>query len=168
VEHSNHSKGYHSSQMSDGAHNGGRLAGARCVKYQPDKNHIGSDAGNDVVVLRLADVLLMKAEAILRGATNGTAAEALTAANEVRKRAFPINPEKHFTTSTLTLDAIYKERGLEFTFEVTRRTDMIRFGKWEDAMLFKPANPSETHKRLFPIPATALANNGNLTPNPGY
>lgn len=151
-----------------GADDGGRLAGARCVKYQPDKNHIGSDAGNDVVVLRLADVLLMKAEAILRGATNGTAAEALTAANEVRKRAFPINPEKHFTTSTLTLDAIYRERGLEFTFEVTRRTDMIRFGKWEDAMLFKPGNPSETHKRLFPIPATALANNGNLTPNPGY
>src|SRR5690606_1999686 len=110
----------------------------------------------------------MKAEAILRGATNGTAAQALEAANQVRKRAFPVNPEKHFTAGTLNFDAIYKERGLEFTFEVTRRTDMIRFGKWEDVMLFKPANTTETFKRLFPIPATALANNTNLTPNPGY
>ncbi|GAA4516481.1 RagB/SusD family nutrient uptake outer membrane protein [Sphingobacterium thermophilum] len=151
-----------------GADDGGRLAGARCVKYYPDKNHIGSNAGNDVVVFRLADVLLMKAEAILRGATNGTTAEALDAANIVRKRAFPNNPEKHFTAATLTLEALYKERALEFTFEVTRRTDMIRFGKWEDAMLFKPANTAETYKRIFPIPATALANNPNLSQNTGY
>ncbi|SFS93960.1 RagB/SusD family nutrient uptake outer membrane protein [Sphingobacterium wenxiniae] len=151
-----------------GADEGGRLAGARCVKYFPDKNQANNNAGNDVIVFRLADVLLMKAEAILRGATNGTRDQALEAANLVRKRAFPINPEKHFTASSLTLDAIYKERALEFTFEVTRRTDMIRFGKWEDAMLFKPANSGEAYKRLFPIPATALANNTNLTPNPGY
>jgi hypothetical protein len=111
----------------------------------------------------------MKAEAILRGATNGTKADALAAANRVRERAFPINPEKHFTLSTLTLDAIYKERALEFTFELTRRTDMIRFGKWEDAQLFKPVTPAtETYKRLFPIPARARANNIKLTQNNGY
>ncbi len=151
-----------------GADDGGRLAGARCVKYYPDKNQVSNNAGNDVIVFRLADVLLMKAEAILQGATNGTAVEALAAANEVRKRAFPVNPEKYFTLGTLTLDAIYKERGLEFTFEVTRRTDMIRFGKWEEAMLFKPANPSETYKRLFPIPARARTNNPSLSQNDGY
>ena len=151
-----------------GADNGGRLAGARCVKYYPDKNQISNQAGNDVIVFRLADVLLMKAEAILRGASNGTATEALDAANLVRKRAFPIHPDKHFTATTLTLDAIYKERALEFTFEVTRRTDMIRFGKWEEAMLFKPARTSETYKRLFPVPASALANNSNLKQNTGY
>lgn len=151
-----------------GVDDAGRLAGARCIKYYPDKDQVSNNAGNDVVVFRLADVLLMKSEAILRGATNGTAAEALAAANEVRKRAFPLNPEKHFTLSNLTLDAIYKERALEFTFEVTRRTDMIRFGKWEEAMLFKPANPSATYKRLFPVPASVIANNGSLTQNIGY
>ncbi|SMG34494.1 Starch-binding associating with outer membrane [Sphingobacterium psychroaquaticum] len=151
-----------------GADDGGRLAGARCIKYYPDKNQISNNAGNDVVVFRLADVLLMKAEAILRGATNGSLTEAVTAANQVRQRAFPVNPEKHFTAGSLTLDAIYKERGLEFTFELTRRTDMIRFGKWEDALLFKPANAGESHKRLFPVPARAMTNNGNLTQNPGY
>lgn len=151
-----------------GADDGGRLAGARCVKYYPDKNQISNNASNDVVVFRLADVLLMKAEAILRGATNGTAAQALAAANEVRGRAFPLNPEKQFTASTLTLDALLKERALELTFEVSRRTDMIRFGKWENAMLFKPANAGETFKRVFPVPARALSNNSNLTQNPGY
>ncbi|MGJ1206421.1 RagB/SusD family nutrient uptake outer membrane protein [Sphingobacterium lactis] len=151
-----------------GADDGGRLAGARCIKYFPDKNQLNNQAGNDVVVMRLADVLLMKAEAILRGATNGTRAEALTAANMVRGRAFPTAPNRLFTAANLTLDAIYKERALEFTFEVTRRTDMIRFGKWEDAQLFKAANAGETYKRLFPIPAKARANNSNLDQNPGY
>lgn len=151
-----------------GANDGGRLAGARCIKYYPDKNQLNNNAGNDVVVMRLADVYLMKAEAILRGATNGNAGEALTAANMVRGRAFPSTPSKQFTASSLTLDAIYRERALEFTFELTRRTDMIRFGRWENAQLFKPANAAETYKRLFPIPAKARANNNNLTQNPGY
>lgn len=151
-----------------GADNGGRLAGARCVKYFPDKNQVSNNAGNDVIVFRLADVLLMKAEAILRGATTGSMTEALAAANEVRKRAFPVNPEQHFTLGTLTLASMYKERGLEFTFEVTRRTDMIRFGKWEEATLFKTADPADTYRRLFPVPARALANNTQLTQNAGY
>lgn len=151
-----------------GADDGGRLAGARSVKYYPDKNQVSNNAGNDVVVYRLADVLLMKAEAILRGATTGTLGEALDAANQVRGRAFPGNPEELFTNASLNLAAIYKERGLEFTFEVTRRTDMIRFGTWENAMLFKPANPGEQYKRLFPIPALAMNNNNNLDQNPGY
>src|SRR5690606_9477148 len=151
-----------------GADDGGRLAGARCIKYYPDSDHIGNDAGNDVVVMRLADVLLMKAEAILRGATNGTTSEALAAANLVRARAFHDYPEKHLIASIITVSGIDYERALKFSFEWSRRTDMCRFGKWEDAMLFKPANTSETYKRIFPIPARARNNNTNLGQNPGY
>ena len=151
-----------------GDDNKGRLAGARNVKYYPDKNQVSNNAGNDVVVYRLADVYLMKAEAILRGAGNGTVGEAVSLVNQLRSRAFPNDPSKQFTAGTLTLDAIYVERALEFTFEVTRRTDMIRFGRWEEAMLFKPANPGETHKRIFPIPTDAISTNPNLTQNPDY
>ncbi|WP_051292906.1 RagB/SusD family nutrient uptake outer membrane protein [Olivibacter sitiensis] len=146
----------------------GRLAGARSLKYSVDPAQVSGHAGNDVVIYRLADVYLMKAEAILRGASNGTIGEAVAAANEVRQRAFPTDPSKTFTAGTLNLNAIYAERGREFTFEVTRRTDMIRFGRWEDALLFKPANPGEAYKRIFPIPNTAIATNGNLTQNPQY
>lgn len=146
----------------------GRLAGARNVKYQPDPNAVSNNANNDVIIFRYADVLLMKAEAILRGASNGTMTEAVDLVNQIRDRAFNNNPAKRFTAANLTLNAIYDERGRELVMEMTRRTDMIRFGRWEDANLFKPANPGEAHKRLFPIPTTALSANPNLVQNPGY
>src|SRR5690606_37883299 len=72
-----------------GANDGGRLAAARCIKSYPKSDHIGNAAGSDVVVMRLADALLMKAEGIVRRATNGTTSDALAAANLVRARAFP-------------------------------------------------------------------------------
>ncbi len=151
-----------------GGDDAGRLAGARNVKYEPDPNAVSNNANNDVVIFRYADVLLMKAEAILRGASNGAVAEAVEAVNMVRNRAFNSDPAKHFTAATLTLNALYDERGRELVMEMVRRTDMIRFGRWEDANLFKPANPGETHKRIFPIPTTALAANPSLVQNPGY
>ena len=49
-----------------GADDKGRLVGARCIKYYPDKDAIGGWANNDFVVFRYADVLMMKAEALLR------------------------------------------------------------------------------------------------------
>jgi hypothetical protein len=151
-----------------GEDNKGRLAGARNVKYEPDSKAISNQANNDVVIFRYADVLLMKAEAIVRGAGNGTMAEALEAANLVRDRAFNSNAAKRFDASSLSLSAIYDERGREFAMEMTRRTDMIRFNMWEAANLFKPANPSETYRRIYPIPTTALAANQNLVQNQGY
>jgi hypothetical protein len=151
-----------------GEDNKGRLAGARNVKYEPDSKAISNQANNDVVIFRYADVLLMKAEAIVRGAGNGTIADALEAANLVRDRAFNGNPAKRFDASSLSLSAIYDERGREFAMEMTRRTDMIRFNMWEAANLFKPANRSETYRRIYPIPTTALAANQNLVQNQGY
>ncbi|WP_276496378.1 RagB/SusD family nutrient uptake outer membrane protein [Pontibacter litorisediminis] len=146
----------------------GRLAGARNIKYLPDPNAVNFNANNDVVIFRYADVLLMKAEAILRGSSLGSRADALALVNQVRDRAFNDNPEFRYTDANLTLQNIYNERGREFALEMTRRTDMIRFGRFEDEILFKPANPGETYKRLFPIPATAIASNPNLVQNPGY
>lgn len=151
-----------------GEDNKGRLAGARNNKYYADANAVSNNANNDFVVYRYADILLMKAEAILRGATNGSSSEALDAANQVRDRAFNSDASKRFTAGTLTLSAIYDERGKEFSWEMTRRVDMIRFKKWEDAQLFKTANPSETYKRIFPIPTKAMASNPNLVQNPNY
>ena len=44
----------------------GRLVGARCIKYYPDKDGTGGWANNDFVVFRYGDVLMMKAEALIR------------------------------------------------------------------------------------------------------
>ena len=135
--------------------------GVRSIKYYPDPNTNSSTRfqNNDMPVFRLADVYLMKAEALLRqGANTG---EALTLVNQVRTRA------KAPALSTLTLDLLLEERGRELAWEGWRRNDLIRFGKYENAWGFKKGNEG-AHRRIFPIPATELVLNSNLIQNPGY
>jgi hypothetical protein len=51
--------------------------------------------------------------------------------------------------------------------EMTRRQDLIRFGKWEDAWWEKTAN-ADVKYRVFPIPQVQIDANANLRQNPGY
>jgi len=68
--------------------------------------------------------------------------------------------------AALTPDDLLAERGREFFYEGWRRQDLIRFGKFDDPWIFKPA--SDACKTLFPIPANQIAANPNLTQNPCY
>ncbi len=140
-----------------------RMAGARSVKYEPTPN-TGGDMSNDYAVFRLADVILMKAEAQLRSGDAGGAVTTLnTAFNGVtiRSRAGQAN----FTTATL--DDILNERAREMAWEGWRRNDLIRFGKFNDAR--NPAKAvSPAFRQLFPIPKAQLDRNPNLTQNTGY
>ncbi|MGB8703736.1 MAG: RagB/SusD family nutrient uptake outer membrane protein, partial [Gillisia sp.] len=65
-----------------------------------------------------------------------------------------------------TLNDIYWERAHELDWEGHRRQDMIRFGTFLDANQFRGA--SESYRKLFPIPTSALDANANLVQNPGY
>ena len=132
------------------------ITGIRVIKYPIDYTH-GDNADNDYVYIRYADVLMMKAEALLR---NGDAAGALTIVNQIRTKrgATPF--------ASLNLDNLLAERGREFYWEGNRRTDLIRFGKFLSAYQEKPVSGNE--RLLFPIPASALAVNPNLEQNPGY
>jgi hypothetical protein len=121
-----------------------------------------------MVIFRLADILLMKAEAILRGGTatlgpGGYGATAAAIVNNIRilPSRGPLAP-----LGTVDLTAIYKERGFELYWEGWRRNDMIRFGKFLDARQLKAATTQE--RLLFPIPNQQLTINPNLTQNPGY
>ena len=131
--------------------------GVRNVKYEVQRNNTRNDQDNDFVVFRYADVLLMKAEALMQ---TGDAAGALELVNQVRERA-KVEP-----LTTLTMDELLAERGRELAWEGWRRNDLIRFGKWENAWEFK--NNSDVNRRLFPIPSQQLSNNPNLKQNPGY
>jgi hypothetical protein len=131
--------------------------GVRSVKYEVQRNNARTDQDNDFAMFRFADVLLMKAEALLR---TGDAAGALPLVNRVRARAGVAD------LSALTLEVLLEERGRELAWEGWRRNDLIRFGRWENAWQFK-AN-AETHRRLFPIPSQQLSNNPALKQNPGY
>ena len=117
---------------------------------------------NDYAIFRLADVYLMKAEALVRLGQNN--AEATRLVNELRKRAFD-SPAKLKTS--VTLDDIYQERRYELAWEITSRQDMIRFGKFLDPIPgWKPATPAKC--LIFPIPQTAINANPGLQQNPGY
>lgn len=132
--------------------------GVRNVKYEVQRNNTRPNQDNDLVIFRYADVLLMKAEALVR---QGNAGAALPLVNQVRARA-GVQP---FTE--VTLDNLLTERGRELAWEGWRRNDLIRFGRfttttWE----FK--TDTDPNKRLYPIPSQQLSNNPNLTQNPGY
>ena len=125
------------------------------IDYQFDDN---GNVDNDYVVFRLGDVLLMKAEALLR---SGNAAGALVIVNNLRS-----NRGASLLTA-LTLDNMIDERGREMYLETWRRQDLIRFGKFLLPMQEKPQT-SNAKYLLFPIPNGQLAANPNLKPNPGY
>ena len=142
--------------------------GIRSKKYYPDPNENAQteDANNDVPVFRLADVLLMKAEAILRGAAatsvKGTLQTPTVLVNMVRTRVGALP-----ATASFSLDSVLPERAREFAWEAWRRNDLIRFNQFEGAWGFNPGT-TNTNLRLYPVPNTELSLNFNLTQNPGY
>jgi len=140
--------------------------GVRCFKWEMPQGLSGWETmDNDFAFFRYADILLMKAEAIMRYNENTISSDGtvLNLINQVRERAF--GNDNHNYTS-ITLDELLAERGRELAFEEVRRQDLIRFGKWGDEWKFKPA--SEPYKELFPIPNNVLNANTNLQQNPGY
>ncbi len=132
------------------------VTGIRVVKYPPDLAK-EFPAENEFVIFRYADVLLMKAEALLR---TGAAATALPIVNSIR------TARGATALGSLTADNLLDERGRELYWEGWRRNDLIRFGKFLGAWQEKAASGSE--RLLFAIPNEQLAVNPNLTQNPGY
>jgi len=134
-----------------------KQAGVRIAKW-PYVRGVQMNMDNDFAIFRYADVLLMKAEALWR--LNPADASALSLVNEVRERA-GVDPY-----AALTEDNLLAERGREFFAEGHRRTDLIRFGRFNDAWEFKEA--SDPHYKVFPVPNDQLNANPNLQQNPGY
>ena len=139
-------------------------------------NKQGSDptqtfADTDFPMFRLADVKLMYAEAILRGATAGSRSDALAAVNDVRRRA-GIAPLSAFNGDGL--QDVLDERGRELYWEGQRRTDLIRFGKYVSGYNwpFKGGAAAgrdvEPFRVLFPLPTSDIVANPTLKQNTGY
>ncbi|MEY2963689.1 MAG: hypothetical protein RL754_950 [Bacteroidota bacterium] len=138
--------------------------GIRVIKWEPDQNNAGGEAGNDYAIIRYADVLLMKAEAALR---QGDDATALTIVNDIRNRAGAT------PLAAVTLDDILAERGFELAWEAVRRLDLIRFGKFTDQWELKDSSNPEAvygsdHVKLLPVPTAAIGANPKIVQNAGY
>jgi hypothetical protein len=144
---------------------------------------------NDWPLFRYADILMMKAECLLR---TGDADGAATIVTEVRQRAFKSDPSKATVTGTqLSGGSTYDyglrnhlattneggadvqygrfldELGWEFNQEARRRTDMIRFGIFTKKSWLSHS-PNGDYRALYPIPKTEIDKNSNLKQNPGY
>jgi hypothetical protein len=144
---------------------------------------------NDWPLFRYADVLMMKAECLLR---TGHADDAAAVVTTVRARDFKdqakavvtgaqlqggsgydyglqnhLSPFTHEGGADIQYGRMLDELGWEFNQEARRRTDMIRFGMFTKKSWLSHS-PNGDYRALFPIPRTEIAKNSNLTQNPGY
>lgn len=144
------------------------------------KHPDGWNSGDHPVLLRLADIILLRAEAQNEtGDLNG----ALASLNQVRKRAGLAN--KTAATKEVLRAAILKERRLELAFEGHRFDDLVRMGIFVTTMNglneykytcgggvqsapVKINYGANNDKILCPIPQRELDTNPNLSQNPGY
>lgn len=137
-------------------------AGARLNKYELDKSGTYAWGENDFVLMRYADVLWMKEEAIKRGGM-GTSGANTSDFKKMLKRAFAYedDPEAAYNAAypgvvALELEDILDERGREFTWEMVRRRDLIRFGKFNKPDYLEYVTAKDDYRKWFPIPFSVL------------
>nr|WP_314560421.1 RagB/SusD family nutrient uptake outer membrane protein [uncultured Capnocytophaga sp.] len=140
---------------------------------------VGKDPGKDfpdtdLPLIRLAEVYLTYAEAVLRGGQGGDKPTALGYINQLRARAYG-NASGNIAESDLTLDFILDERARELYWEGLRRTDLVRYKKFTTAdYLWSVKGGAASgvavpdYRNLYPIPSDALTANENLRQNTGY
>lgn len=130
---------------------------------------VASFPDNDLPLIRLADVYMMAAECTVHGA--GDKNTGLEYVNLIRARAGV--PE--WSSIDLTADNILDERAREFYWEMTRRTDLVRNGKFTSGYNWNWKNgvysgtPLADYRNLYPLPANVTAVYGSsMVQNTGY
>jgi starch-binding outer membrane protein, SusD/RagB family len=149
--------------------------GARLVKYEIAAGLSNTSLGVPLALFRYADILMLKAEALMRKNGGLATQQAVALVNQIRTRA----GVPDYTTSTLTMDELLAERGREFYYEGVRRQDLIRFGKFIKGTWgrnFSGSYQDQWYDRsgemgdhsVFPIPQKQMISNPLLHQNPGY
>lgn len=138
----------------------------RSLKYW-DNATVGNHSGNDVPLIRYADILLARAEAL--NELNGPTQAALDLINLVRARAGIANLTLAQASSKEVLrDLILRERGWEFYTEGKRREDLLRMDKFVTSAQVRGITAAAEKHKLFPIPQTEIDANKAVVQNPGY
>ena len=143
------------------AHN---FDGARLNKWELDKTGTYKFCENDFHIFRYADVLWMKIEAVLRGGAGSVSSvTSLPDFHTLMARSFAYdpNPEQAYKdaygdVNTWTLDDVLAERGREFSWEMVRRRDLIRYDKYHSIQYVTDPKAKEKVRKWFPIPYSVL------------
>lgn len=132
-------------------------AGTTAIKFPKDG---GNGGEHDWIEIRLADVILLYAEAL--NETENTSG-AITQLNKIRNRAGLVNTTA--TSQAAVKTAILNERRLELAFEGHRWDDLVRTNSVNAEM----GTTVNSNYYLFPIPISEiLATGGVITQNAGY
>ena len=136
------------------------------TKYPGTKYADDRISDNDIIIYRLADLLLMKAEAYAALDNTSLAIENL---NKVRNRA-GTGDYAGGTDKVSVEKEILDERGRELFFENKRWYDLVRFHKGGtiDVYSYVPNLSGKTTPLFWPLNTTVLANNNLLEQTQGY
>ncbi len=138
----------------------------RSLKYF-DNSAISNAHGNDVPVLRYADILLARSEAL--NELQGPNAESVSLINLVRSRAGITQLQLADIASKESFrDMILRERGWEFISEGKRREDIIRHNRFIPLALQRGITTAQQKHIRFPIPQSEIDANKAIVQNEGY
>ena len=134
----------------------------------------GTFSSTDWIFMRLPEIYLTYAEAVLRGGAGGDRATALDLVNRLRLRAYG-DASGNISDAELTLGFVLAERGRELYWEGFRRQDLIRYNMftgadylWQWKGNANTGRAVDSYYSLFPIPYEDLVANPNLKQNPGF
>ena len=134
-------------------------------------------ANSSIIKYRYADVLLLKAEALIMQDTPDLEGAA-DIIDEVRDRAkLGALPTSVRSNKNVLLNALLKERRLELAFEGQRWFDLVRLDKVEEVMNAVYSKDSGRKAQIYtfdknsyrlPIPQSVIDANDKIHQNPGY
>lgn len=157
-----------------------------------DRDAVRTILDANYIIYRMADVMLMKSEALIRIGSTANWTDALAIMNQIRERS-GLNPRIEITaeniseaTEDMLLEMLLDERDMEFAAEGKRWYDLLRYGKQQNfkykarfkAIIMENNLTAESrwlnsvldndYAWYLPIPANDIANNPSLTQNPYY
>ena len=167
---------------------GGTTSTPVCNKYI-DATAPRRDAGNDLIIIRYSDILLMKSE--INANLNSTAManpaamttqdslDILAPWNQVRARAgLAAKKKADYSGLTSFMDGLLRERFMELCFENHRWYDLLRTKTAAEIVSImnvhhtlngRPTYMMQQHQALMPVPQRDIdLSNGLMTQNPGY
>lgn len=138
----------------------------RSFKFREDLSATGESMGNDFPVIRYADILLTRAEAL--NELSGPNQESIDLINAVREKAkVTLLKLSDFSGKDALRAHLLKERGWEFFSEELRRQDLIRHGKFIEYAKGR-GKVAFDYQVLYPLPQSEIDRNPNLVQNEGY